>query len=842
MVHFPPDSRLLASLVKQEQAYSSQLYSLLNASSSSLSALVIYASSSPTEISHTLKNVANALSGADDAFRNYGEAINNWIDQLRSISRKEEEIANIGRQREMLVTRLIKVSQKSKASPQSLLHSASDSTSNVSFKSFNSKVSAAQMELQACESHLAAQERELETFRLSALKQALRLRCQALVQCAWTWGELGRRCLSFIDGLNNIPLTNGASASGLPLPLSNGIHDHDHDHDSALSSLAPSQSASQIGANYDHSPHNLYSLKIPPPHLVPENGTIPVPSPIRQQNLAGQQQEVGSSSESEEQVEIHDNPRYKQGSLLGKVRGNTHIEPASPQGSPSRRFMSSNSDVNSLPLNLKDRRNSGFFNGLASLFKSSMVGGKSSQSGGWDTRTDRNIRGVRTDVDESSDEDRRNSRKLNKIRSKTGHLSVPHSPLLNGSTQLSLPSPANSQQPRIRKKSLSRAGTVRSSISEPPTPRRERALTLTAATGQRQSLHIPSERRLSSDDKPRPSVAEIKRLSHHGTLLKHSSPHKVDGLMRIVEGISLSDDPLSLSETSATPPPMGPSILLNGSNSGITSVHSSPTAAHVNFPTRSTSSERKPLKSALRNPSRERDRSVSPLSTGSSSGLSPDKRSTSVPMPQAPSVPSKSLDVRPSPKFGPAQQSTDVATLQTSINERPSSPRPSISDTASISSYETGRESFDEDEERTNLYDFSSIPILPSQSYPTDPASQIPVRSDIHEIGSVTSDDTTIANGSGSGTMTVRRKSVRMSSLPPEVHERTPTQEDYGEGDLFTANSGSNPQPRHDASWESRSAGDPSDVWEDSASEDEGYKEAKRALNRAKRHSSSIRK
>lgn len=227
MVHLPPDSRLLASLVKQEQAYSSQLYNLLNTSNSALSALVIYASSSPTEISNTLRNVANALSGVDDAFRNYGEAINNWVDQLRSINRKEEEVANIGRQRELLsvisrlslfvflfithrVTRLIKVSQKSKASPQSLLHSASDSASNVSFKSFNSKVSASQMELQACESHLATQERELETFRLSALKHGLRLRCQALVQCAWVWGELGRRCLSFLDELTDVPSPNGA--------------------------------------------------------------------------------------------------------------------------------------------------------------------------------------------------------------------------------------------------------------------------------------------------------------------------------------------------------------------------------------------------------------------------------------------------------------------------------------------------------------------------------------------------------------------------------------------------------------------------------------------------------
>ncbi|KAF8510117.1 hypothetical protein BU17DRAFT_12642, partial [Hysterangium stoloniferum] len=183
MVHLSPDSRLLASLVKQEQAYSSQLYTLLGASGASLSSLVIYASSSPPTISPTLKGVASALSGADDAFRNYGEALNDWVDRLRMINRKEEEVASIGHEREILVTRLIKVTQKTKATPQSLLHMSPDSSSSVSFPSFNSKVTAVQMELQACESHLAEKERELENFRRQGIRQGLKLRCQALIQC-----------------------------------------------------------------------------------------------------------------------------------------------------------------------------------------------------------------------------------------------------------------------------------------------------------------------------------------------------------------------------------------------------------------------------------------------------------------------------------------------------------------------------------------------------------------------------------------------------------------------------------------------------------------------------------
>lgn len=102
MVHLSPDSRLLVSLVKQEEAYSTQLYSLLNASATSLSALAVYASSSPPTISPVLTGVASALSGADEALRSYGEALNDWISQLGTIKSKEEEVANVGRDREIL--------------------------------------------------------------------------------------------------------------------------------------------------------------------------------------------------------------------------------------------------------------------------------------------------------------------------------------------------------------------------------------------------------------------------------------------------------------------------------------------------------------------------------------------------------------------------------------------------------------------------------------------------------------------------------------------------------------------------------------------------------------------
>lgn len=105
------------------------------------------------------------------------------------------------------VTRLLKVSQKSKSPPPSLLHTPSDSSSNLSFATLNTKVTVAQSELQACELHLAEAERALEQHRIKAIKQGLKLRCEALVQCGWVWGDMGRRALSMLEELNGHPLS-----------------------------------------------------------------------------------------------------------------------------------------------------------------------------------------------------------------------------------------------------------------------------------------------------------------------------------------------------------------------------------------------------------------------------------------------------------------------------------------------------------------------------------------------------------------------------------------------------------------------------------------------------------
>lgn len=56
----------------------------------------------------------------------------------------------------------------------------------------NKKLQTAQSELQACESHLALKERELDSKRLAAVHGGLNMRCQTLVECGHRWAEIGK--------------------------------------------------------------------------------------------------------------------------------------------------------------------------------------------------------------------------------------------------------------------------------------------------------------------------------------------------------------------------------------------------------------------------------------------------------------------------------------------------------------------------------------------------------------------------------------------------------------------------------------------------------------------------
>lgn len=115
------------------------------------------------------------------------------------------------------MSRLIKLSKNQKPTRDSFIGTLGSSVGEASQTSLNSfsspglpssKFGAAQSELQACEAHLAAKEKELDELRVSAVQRGLEARCKAMVECGWNWGEMGREGLRALEGIDS-PALNG---------------------------------------------------------------------------------------------------------------------------------------------------------------------------------------------------------------------------------------------------------------------------------------------------------------------------------------------------------------------------------------------------------------------------------------------------------------------------------------------------------------------------------------------------------------------------------------------------------------------------------------------------------
>ncbi|KAH8985265.1 hypothetical protein EDB86DRAFT_2959934 [Lactarius hatsudake] len=473
MVHRPSDLRLLNSLLSNEKEYHKQLLVLLDThSQQSLGAFAAYASASPAPVARALIAVAGSFAGADDALRRYAASVETWHAELRALKDLEEEVKNVMRDREILVTRLIKVSKNQKPTRDSFIGNLGSATSDASLTSLNSftpavvsssKLASAQAELQACESHLASKEKELDQLRASTVRRGLEARCKAMVECGWNWGEMGKEGLRALEGMENPP-ENGNDVSSHYHKL---LPDPDRPPGSDLSSIGPSQSASQIhlptlsSAMFtdqpastpprtsspspfpprSSSPHtgmplpSSFTLQIPPAHSISE---FTLPSTVSRR-ISEEQEEAdeNSSDEDSRPVEVVENVRFKAG--VGASASTSNVNTArrfSLRGTRPRDNSGSNTTSSgtgtgtgsfsqhasstlapshpsthfSLPhvplaAPLRERKGSGgFFSSIAGLFRGSgNTGGSGAEK--WRTRTEANLRAVRRNADSDSEDE-----------------------------------------------------------------------------------------------------------------------------------------------------------------------------------------------------------------------------------------------------------------------------------------------------------------------------------------------------------------------------------------------------------------------------------------------------
>ncbi|TFK51259.1 hypothetical protein OE88DRAFT_1699706 [Heliocybe sulcata] len=407
MVHRHPDSRLLASLLTAETAYSKQLQTLLSHSSSSLAAFSAYAAASAPPTSHVIVSVATCLATADGGLEEYAQALEEWKGCLKQVKEAEDEVSNILRDRDILVTRLLKASKPRKSNRDSLA-SIRASMSETSLLP-SGKQASAQVELQACEAQLSAKEKELEQVRLDLLRRGLEVRCKALVQCSTRCADMGRDALKALDSIS------AGTYKPLPIPQRDRLEGPPSD----LSSLTPSQSASQINVSLDEhadprpDPRRLTSVSssnfhvyVPPAHSISE---FALPHALERRITEEPEGAGSSASEDEGPVEVHDNQRFARPSNAKRA---STVSVRSNGGQKGHyRFPTSVSDIGPVyqAESSQRTRSRSLFGGLASLWKGKNHGdeGRSPQKAGangkgWQTRTDRNLRKRR---DSSSDEE-----------------------------------------------------------------------------------------------------------------------------------------------------------------------------------------------------------------------------------------------------------------------------------------------------------------------------------------------------------------------------------------------------------------------------------------------------
>ncbi|WVW86378.1 hypothetical protein I302_108424 [Kwoniella bestiolae CBS 10118] len=344
--HRSSSDRLLNNYLDSQKSLTTSLLTLLSHSHSSTSSLLAYVTSSPGVIVPIRRGVRHAafegpLSSeltndpysqeaehGQGGWATYISSLDQFRKDLKQIHLLEEELSRVKRDREILVTRLIK-STKSRPTKsdlsalatsyashngpaQSSRNSVLSMSSNGSTTATNKeskragKLADAQAELLGCEEHLRGLEVRIENERNKVMMRGLEERFRAMDAVGRMWVQQSKKGLRDLERLQDLP----PDAFELD---SNG-------------SLAPSQSASQIA--YEDSPHRLGGVPFPR-GFGNTHGAGSITGSIQEEN------EDGSSGDEAQggTLVVHENRPESRASAL-QARGRTTPKP-SPLGVPS---------------------------------------------------------------------------------------------------------------------------------------------------------------------------------------------------------------------------------------------------------------------------------------------------------------------------------------------------------------------------------------------------------------------------------------------------------------------------------------------------------------------------
>jgi len=773
---------------------------------------------------------------------------------------------------------LIKASKQQKPTREALI-SGSGSSSSLVFGEGSSKLNVAQSELQACESQLANKERELKALRLGTIRVGLHARCTAMVNCGWSWGEMGKEGLRALESLDNItsahcelrlpnqphPVSTTApvsppnsprfSAAYKPLP-------DPGDAPSDLSSILPSHSASQIGfvlppgqsdLKSSDSGHpipgssQLYSLTIGPAHSISEH-TIPTSTEVPPVPSV----EDDSSDDDHGPLEVVENDRFaslqepKKRKTKAKRRSEiTTIKiaegPALPNSSPVTKYKGE-----------KDGgRKHGVFGTIAGLFTKH-------PRKNWTSRIDKNLKADSSDDDSvrylavpSPKQDVHHTGSIGeklKKRKKNRASTLDHPafgthdwPTTAGKGKAravsldyghgELSAPEDRSPPK-------RIITRRRSSSQPHLPlpaegaslSRNNSLTLSVASvmsappvSSPSRTPLPAHRRRSTSGGVH---APTKTNPHRRTASGGSGPvnpvHPQTNLMSIVEEAVRVNREARIS--------MNP-------NNRLESIKAPPSVSEVlKHEAEAIQANVQPLPMPQTSPPKPaRPKSLPPRGPESAviKQIHPMQQNGDIRFPEVTSTPTNKPTSASVDKPLPSKTPLKSALRNPSRTPSPSSStlRPAVTSPPHLHLIGRISETPEDDTTSTSSYETVHEDLDPRSDSPPPPP--VPPRDPVVNQGV----DSDLSHGTSSTAIAStdtgipsRRKSVRMS-LPPTYSKTPPAKEDWEvEKPPW---SGSHGHVREDVSRTSRS-GDVGerDFWEDSSDEDEGYSRARKLLSK----------
>ncbi|KAL7424454.1 hypothetical protein Q5752_000138 [Cryptotrichosporon argae] len=354
--HRSSSDRLLNNYLDSQKNLSASLLTLLSQSHSSTSSLLAYVTSSPgvtIPIRRAVRHAAfegplsvhdnggSQLSTTSDTgapgWAAYIGSLEQFRKDLKQIHLLEEELSRVKRDREILVTRLIKTTKSrptkndikdiatSYSRPESAMSSrdsvySADSNTSGTIGGKESKragkLAEAQAELLGCEEHLRGLEVRIEAERNKVMLRGLEGRFQAMEVVGHMWVAQARR------GLEDLGSENNLLANSFELD-SNG-------------SIAPSQSASQIG-HEDISPSRKHF-----PHQSRVSGSIT--------GSIAEEDEETSDDEQHGNLVMHENrpaSRQANGNAANGHASRAFPHKPSPLGVPSVTAISAHNDSDS---------------------------------------------------------------------------------------------------------------------------------------------------------------------------------------------------------------------------------------------------------------------------------------------------------------------------------------------------------------------------------------------------------------------------------------------------------------------------------------------------------------